>query len=631
MAITDSDTSVGEVINEVGTQLEDIKSAAERWADATQQALDQTPGEMAPQPPDPPLTLPTKPAGTNFVVPSGPPTRPSTDFADPKAPRAYDVRNLDRFSKPRDPTYSVNFGDVFQTYEPGPKPDLPHYDAPTVFVPDLLPPDPVVAPDRVELSRAGIPTFGGLTLPSFAISINPANLPALQDKFDFQDDPFRPEILDEIKAEVRRVLGGQMLIPQWVWDGIWSHAAGNLKRQELAAVREAQRAGAAAGWMMPGPVMLAREEAARTKAHEAISELTHTSTTKQTELVREDLWKAIETGLAIETLLERVHAQAQERALKVSIEGNNAAIAVYNAALQAYQVTEIGAKELLAKLKDLELRGSLAELQIFESEIKAAGLALDYDRNQVELYKAEWTGEEVKAKTYSAFADAIRSYVMGQQAAVEAFGKQVDSNNTILQGWAIEWDAYLKRLKPAELRIAAYEARSGHFGRLVQEYQAMIQSEGTRVDSDIKIEGLELQAMGQRLEEYKALWAGISAKLDALTKVYGTDAQVYQAMGQVEASRVGSLLQGYSVDVQRAGVELQRGVAGLQNRLGYWDRWMQSWVGWNSASAAAFAQMAGSAYSAANYTMSASGSTGFSSSWSQGDSTNTNYNYNMTG
>lgn len=633
MAITESDTTIGDIVNEVGARLGEMLSTADRWGVATQTALEQTPGDSAPQPVDPNVSLPSVPAGSAWSLDAEDPEKPDTDFDDPQVPSSHSLTTIDHFDTPSDPSWSVNFNDVFSTYEPGTKPNLPTYTAPTVTVPEIDPAPEIVAPDDVQLTQTTAPTVPSITWPSFGVSINPANLPSLRNAFDYQEDPFAPEILDDLTARIRTILDNEQIIPAGVWDAIWSRAAGLLKRQELAALREASRAHAAAGWMMPGPVLFARESAARQKTAEGLSELSRENATKQAEFFREDLWKAMETGIAIETLLERVHSQARERALRSAIEANNAGIAVYRAALEAYQITEIAAKDLLVKLKDLELRGSLAELEEFDRELKAAGFNLEYDKNQVELYKAQWGGEETKAKAYDAYANAIRAYVQSQQAAVEAFGTQVQSNNTILQGWAIEWDAYVKRLRPAELRIQAHEARSSHFGRLVQELQTKGQIEGQRVDSDIKIEQLHLGHMSAEIEKFKAMWAGIQTKLDALTKVYATDAQVYQAKGQVEASRQQSLNSRYEVDVRKAAVDLQAKTAGLQTRLGYWDRWLQTWVQWNTASAGAYAQLGAAAYSIGNYTLGASGSSGYNNSYSysKSDDTNTSYNYDMAG
>ena len=498
------------------------------------------------------------------------------------------------------------------------------------MVPDLDPAPTINGPDPVTLTQTQAPTWGGLRLPSFEISLDEANLPTLSNAFNYVEDPFSPTVLTDVVAQARVVLGGSGFLPSSFWEITWSSSAGTLKRQELAAVREASRAHASAGWMMPGAVLLSREAAARQKSHEALSAMTQDINQKRTALAHEDMLKAMDVAVQCETILLQAHTQGKDRTLRAAVEANNAGITVYNAALEAYKATKIMAAEFLIKLKDLQLRGSLAEIQEFEADLKAAGFNLEYDRNQVELYKAQWGGEDTKAKAYAAYADAIRAYVQGQAAAVDAFGKQIESNNTILQGWSIEWDAYLKRLKPAELRIEAFKARDAHLGTLVQEYSAKVAKEGARAEVDFKVEGLGFQESAQEIEQYKAIWAGIQTRLDALTKVYGTEAQVYQAVGSVESSRVQAINQRYDIDVRKAGVELQRQVAGLQTRMGYWDRWMQSWVTWNTATAGAYAQIAGSAYSAMNYSLGADGNTSYSNEYSRSDDTQTQYNYDMT-
>lgn len=107
-----------------------------------------------------------------------------------------------------------------------------------------------------------------------------------------------------------------------------------------------------------------------------------------------------------------------------------------------------------------------------------------------------------ESNEFAKIVDAINSYVAGQQAAVDEFKAKIESNNLILQGWVKEWDAFVMGLEPARSRV-----------------QALTGAETARVDSEIKVEELALQMARQELERFKALWAGISAKLKALTKL----------------------------------------------------------------------------------------------------------------
>lgn len=525
-------------------------------------------------------------------------------------------------------SYPVNFDDVLTTYAPGPKPTLPTYTAPTLTVPELAPMPGITAPNPVTLSMTTPPTFKGLTLPDFDITLDAANLPTLDGTINYIDNPFQPTVLSMMIEKVRSINNGQMIVPGWVWDGIWSRGAGNLKRQELAALRDADYKHACSGWMLPGIVSRAAADQAMQKAAEALSDLTRENATQQATMYREDMWKAMETGLAIETLLEQVHRAAQERALQLALEENKSAIAVYNAMVQAYQVIEIAGKQALIQLKDLQLRGSLAELQIFESEIKAAGFLLEYDKNQVELYKAEWTGEEAKAQVYTAYAQAINAYVQSQATAVDAYGKQVESNNVILQGWNIEWDAYVKRLKPAELRIQAHEARSSHFGRLVQKYQADIQNASAEADAEAKMSASWLQWAANQVEQYKAALQAAAANAQATASIYNGLAQIYQSSVQAESIKLDAQSKPFLLQLENAKFILQQAIAQNQTDQQYWDSWIKSWTAWNNASIGAYAQLGSAAFAAANYTLGASGS--YSNQWGNSYSTSMARGYSVS-
>ena len=60
MAITESDSTVGEIVNEVGSKLASVSADVQRWAAAVDAALAVTPDSGAPEPADPSLQLQTQ-------------------------------------------------------------------------------------------------------------------------------------------------------------------------------------------------------------------------------------------------------------------------------------------------------------------------------------------------------------------------------------------------------------------------------------------------------------------------------------------------------------------------------------------------------------------------------------------
>lgn len=103
MAITESDTTVGGIVNEVGARLAEMLTTADKWGYATVEALEQTPGSSAPQPADPSIVLPSAPSGSDWSAVGAAPTRPNVNFTDPQEPSSYRLRTIDAFDAPSGP------------------------------------------------------------------------------------------------------------------------------------------------------------------------------------------------------------------------------------------------------------------------------------------------------------------------------------------------------------------------------------------------------------------------------------------------------------------------------------------------------------------------------------------------
>ena len=536
---------------------------------------------------------PTRPTGFSYIAPS-PVESPEVGTVD-----------ADVYAEFDDDQHQLSVRNYYGT--PSNAPSLDFGTAPTLDVVELEPMPATEAPDSVTLSQTTVPTFAGLTLPSMAILINPANLPSLASTFNYAENLFSPTYLQSIVTETQRILGGATAIPSWVWDMIWSRAAGRLKRQELAELREAANEHASLGWDMPGVSLFARSAAARQKAREGINDLTREASVKEAEQIREDFWKALETNFAVEQFLHSVHNATQERVLKAAVESHNANIAAYNAALQAYQVTEIAVAEMQVKLKDLELRGSLAELQVFEAEIKAAGLALEYDKNQVELYKAQWSGQESKARAYAAYADALKAYVEQQKSAVEAYGISVQAQETKMKTWAIEWDAYVKRHEPVRLALELDKNKTAYYSAQVQKFLGDIQKESARIEAETKREQTKVARFTADVQQYTAQVQAEVARLDALAKIYSTEGQVYATAAQADATKIGAQVSTLQAEVEKykaqASIDIEKAKV-LASKL---IAKMQAMAALAPTVSQVYSQLAGSAFSALHYSLSGSG------------------------
>lgn len=494
------------------------------------------------------------------------------------------------------------------------KPVLDFGILPTVTQPDIGEQLPIVAPDAPELSALQVPDAPGYNAPPIGISINPASLPSLANEFDYASDRYSPQYIAQVVTKAQEMMAGAMLIPSHVWDALWARSHGRLERQVQGAILEAESEFASRGWGRPGGSLNAARARIRSEAMGKSHDINLEKSIQQATQVREDAIKGFDVLVTIDSVLEVFHAHNEERALRAAVEANNAALAVYNAAVQAYKVTELEADQLQILLAELEMKSELSELEAYGLQLKGVELLSRIDVNKVELYKAAWSGEETKQKAFSAWVESVKTGVEAQKVAVEAYGENAKAQNTRMQAWVSEWDAYVKYLEGTKTKAGLAETRSSHFGRRVGFYQAADQSEARRHDADIqRLHKIPLERSQLLLARHEADLKEMAQRLDALLKPFAAQYQALGVLSQGEAARVESNVRRYSTEIQNAGLTLQARAEHVKEALSYWQTYQQAWSGWQGAYAGVLGQL-GSAYAAAaNISMGANSSIDFGS------------------
>jgi hypothetical protein len=277
--------------------------------------------------------------------------------------------------------------------------------------------------------------------------------------------------------------------------------------------------------------------------------------------------------------------------------------------------------------EELKLKTALGRLDAYRVQLEKSKVLLENNDQQVKIYTAAWAQADAETKAYAAWVDNVKNTVDAQKVAVDSFGEHVKSKALNVNRYSALWDGYGKQVDAAKVRVMAHEAETSLFGQMVSRYQAEAQSKQALTKLDIETEQMGLQYASVDLDRFKAEWAGIQTKLNAIIQVYATDGQVYAAKGQVESARVGSVLDRYRADLAEADMKLRAKIATAQRDLDYWKSEMAAMSEWQKARATVFSTLGGAAYTAANVSMGATVGYDFGSR----ESVNTNYNYSMEG
>lgn len=282
------------------------------------------------------------------------------------------------------------------------------------------------------LAYSALPTLE--PLPLIDIDIPPFDVDLLTTEFSFTEAPYTERVAQENEAEILRVLGGDLGIPQEYWDDMWAKVAGDLAEQQVGLARNARNRGAASYWGLPTEAVLTVSRAVQDEYNKKLQLVRIEQAQKQAELAHDDFWKAVDAALKYEQQWIDFHNQVQIRALTaaqalatIAIQVHNENVAWYNAMLQ-------GAK-LEAEVLTLEVETILKK---YEAQLRINQAQIEQNKGVTEVYQAE-----------------VQAYSVSQTMQIQAIAEKI-------KWWNATWGADLAyknlTLERTKIDISNYAA-----------------------------------------------------------------------------------------------------------------------------------------------------------------------------
>jgi hypothetical protein len=437
-------------------------------------------------------------------------------------------------------------------------------DAPTltnVTMPTYSGPDDPTAP---ELSAITIPTIRDVTLPEFdGISVTQETLPTLTGGLSYTDPGYDDAQLDELRTEISRVLNGGVGIPAHLWDAVWDKASVQIVREGVARERQGRQAWAKLGWNMPGGIALAQQEQAAHDINQQLSEKAREQAIQRATMEREDFWQAVQHGVAFQKLLTDLYNATQERQLRAQVAMVEAMVNIYNANVARYNTNLQRAQAEIA-VKELELRGALAQLDVDKGKMEGAKVEAEVQSQVVQTYTAEWEGVRAAVAKYQAMVEAKQAELDTQRLRVQTYGEEVKARAVEVDAWAKEWDGYVAKIEGQKAKAQVYEAEARVFSERMKGFGISSDAEKSRVDAQVRSEQLQLEKSRTEIENFRAKWTGLEASLNAELKAIDSRVQAYGSEVQAKASEAQTRIEGeklkvgvYDSEVRGYGAEIQ--------------------------------------------------------------------------
>jgi hypothetical protein len=288
---------------------------------------------------------------------------------------------------------------------------------------------------------------------------------------------------------------------------------------------------------------------------------------------------------------------------------------------------KLGRFEVESRIFGERVRGYSAEIQAgatrAESQVSANQLQLERSRVDVQRYQADASLETTKLGAYDSYHRALGMRAEVAATDVQRYNAQVGHENARASAWAAGYDGYAKLGAGEATKAQALQAYAGAYQAQVAAYAAGISGEAQRVNALSDIEKLKQDVQKVDLQRFVAEWQAITSRLNALSSVYGADAQVYSSAIQGETASVNAQAQAYTVGMQEAELRLKASTEYEQLRATFYDATARAETALIGSKGSVLAQVGSAAFAAANVTMSTS----------HGDSRtcSTNYSYDMTG
>lgn len=546
-------------------------------------------------------------------------------------------------ASPGVPTFQPISADLnLPKFEPGVTITLPTAPAPistdgVPLRPDIdtavdLPVRPqLIQPIMEAFEAINIPTFTFPTFPDFTDEAPTFDVAAPNVNIEWHEPVYASENFDLVLATVRRMISGGTGLPDEIERQLFDKARGREDITARKAVQEAFSTFASKGFTMPPGMLVEQVNAVQEQNQLAANSLSRDIYAKVADIHVENMRQAVQQGVAAENVLVNIFNNAQTRAFEMArftVESQlslyNAQVGLFNSYMTAYQTK--------ANVFKIRLDAQLAELDVYRIQLEGQKIVSEINMqkvqtflaktqaltSQVEVYKAEMQGAQVKASVVQAQIDAYR-------ADVSAYAEKIGAEK-------VRFDAYKSQVDGEVAKVGIIDANARVFASLAGVEQS-------RADIRIKTGQLQIeqsQAVTQRfaaeIEQSRALITAKMARIDAQARLLTIGIQNMSA--QSDANRAKA-----EAEIRIAEQQLQSNLAGVQSQLKLYEVGINRTVEEARLKVAAMqaagtmaATLAGGAMAAQHVqaSISSNSSESNSKSFSSAESASENWNYTPT-
>jgi hypothetical protein len=423
--------------------------------------------------------------------------------------------------------------------------------------------------------------------------------------FTWNFEEYTQNLVAQQQERISLVLDGEPVIGEAVFQGIYNEAVGELavtyKDAMLGAGNEAGMLGE-----LPSEALAARIDLATMEYRKGRQKVALETKRQQAVQWREDMWKAVESAQAFESLWSSYHLQRSGLILQGITAAQQAAVAVHNSNVQWYNsLLEAVQKEIniasenreRAVVKIAEYKARLdaraMDLQASDMRIKAWIARWDGFKAAAEAKTAVFTGQVEAFKAKVTFLNAVLESVKTEvaisaehraralaliedyKARLEARAMDLQASEIRLKIWTGEWDGYKAA---AEAKVAVFQGQIQANQAEIDRYRVLLEAVDRKVNisaeerqravvaiedykARLEARAMDLQASDMRIKAWLGRWEGYKAAADAKVAVFQGQMEGYKA----EIVKYEAVLKGIDSQIAISGEERQRAVVAIED------------------------------------------------------------------
>lgn len=492
----------------------------------------------------------------------------------------------------------------------------------------------VTLPTAPQLLSVGTVTFNPLAIPTFNVTVPTLVLTEPNIVSYVEKAWYASTTLTLVQSRLQTALTDDtdLGLTSATQQALWDAARDREYRQQAAAIADLERM-ETLGYAFPPGVFIDARVKIQTETNNTLAGLSREIMVEQAKLRLENVTKAREQAISLESKMVDYYNQINQRAFESAKYQTESAVSIYNAEVKTYE-TRLEAYKTQALVYDTQLKGITAYVEqlkaqiefertkaqidqalvdAYRGEVDAAVAVLKVYETQVEIIKTQAEVEKIKVDAYGAQIQAFVGTVNAYSAEVGAYKTSIEAQGVIEQTYKTSVDAYAAEVAAGvsvvNAKIAGYRAEIDTYTAQLDGYKAALQAQVSQAQAATQYNLSEV-------EEYKGRVSAITSYNEVLTQQWKAVVDTNERIAEV-AVRAAEANGQLTISTRNLQLEASKVGATVSAQLG-------------SAALNAIHWSNSVSYGTSNSTVasqSSSTSQNTSTSTSQSSSTSENHNY----